>query len=198
MMTFEQAVLHRRSVYTLSSGSTVSDQRIEEILSTALMHSPTAYNSQSPRAVLLLGQHHAKLWSIVLETLRKIVPAEKFDRTEAKISTFAAGHGTILFFEDSAVTDKLIADYPSYAGTFPTWAMQHNGMLMSTVWTYLEAEGLGASLQHYNPLIDEEVKQHWGLPASWQLLAQMPFGTPTAQPGEKERIPGADRMKVFR
>ena len=28
----------------------------------------------------------------------------------------------------------------------------------------LEAAGLGASLQHYNPLIDDEVKKAWNLP----------------------------------
>ena len=53
------------------------------------------------------------------------------------------------------------------------------------VWTGLEAEGLGASLQHYNPLIDDEVKQEWNVPANWKLIAQMPFGNPTAAPGEK-------------
>ena len=30
-------------------------------------------------------------------------------------------------------------------------------MLQLVVWTALEAEGLGATLQHYNPLIDDEV-----------------------------------------
>ena len=42
---------------------------------------------------------------------------------------------------------------------------------------------IGASLQHYNPLIDNEVREHWGLPGQWQLIAQMPFGIP-AESGE--------------
>ena len=50
----------------------------------------------------------------------------------------------------------------------------------------LEDAGLGASLQHYNPLIDEEVRKAWSLPDDWKLIAQMPFGTPTAQPGPKD------------
>lgn len=196
-MTFEEAVKNRRSMYSISAQSTISDARIEELIATALRSSPTSYNSQSPRAVLLLGSHHQKLWSIVMETLRKQVPADKFPRTEAKINSFAAGHGTILFLEDTTVTQKLVEDNPTYKDTFPVWAMQHNGMLMCNVWTMLEAEGLGASLQHYNPLIDDEVRAQWNLPKDWKLLAQMPFGTPTAPADEKEFVPLETRFKLF-
>jgi Predicted oxidoreductase related to nitroreductase len=66
------------------------------------------------------------------------------------------------------------------------------------IWTSLESEGLGASLQHYNELIEEEVKKEWGMPNNWKLIAQMPFGKPTAQPGEKEYKPISDRVKVFK
>lgn len=31
------------------------------------------------------------------------------------------------------------------------------------VWTALETEGLGATLQHYNPIIDDEVKNEWNI-----------------------------------
>lgn len=196
-MSFEQALKNRRTMYALSAQSTISDERVEDILATCLRHSPTAFNSQSPRAVLLLGPHHQKLWDIVMETLRKIVPAENFDRTETKINGFAAAYGTILYFEDRSVTKQLADEYPEQKDTFPIWAMQQNGMLMCNVWTMLESEGLGASLQHYNPLIDEEVKAQWGIPDCWQLLAQMPFGTPTAPPEEKEFDPIHSRYKVF-
>lgn len=50
----------------------------------------------------------------------------------------------------------------------------------------LEDAGMGASLQHYNPLIDDEVRKAWNLPGDWKLVAQMPFGVPVAQPGSKE------------
>ena len=66
------------------------------------------------------------------------------------------------------------------------------------VWTALEAEGLGASLQHYNPLIDDEVKKEWNIPDNWKLIAQMPFGNPTSQAGEKEFQPLEDRVKFYK
>ena len=71
-------------------------------------------------------------------------------------------------------------------------------MLQFVVWTALEQTGLGASLQHYSPLIDEDVRNEWGLPENWKLIAQMPFGKPVAQPGEKQFSPLEARLKVFR
>ncbi|NFV72581.1 nitroreductase, partial [Clostridium botulinum] len=38
--------------------------------------------------------------------------------------------------------------------------------------------GFGASLQHYNELIEEDVKKEWNIPNNWKLIAQMPFGKP--------------------
>ena len=65
------------------------------------------------------------------------------------------------------------------------------------IWTMLEDMGLGASLQHYNPLIDDEVRRTWNLPGDWMLIAQMPFGTPTGEPGEKEFEDLSERIKIF-
>ena len=52
------------------------------------------------------------------------------------------------------------------------------------VWTSLEAEGLGASLR-LQPADRRKVKAEWNIPESWKLIAQMPFGKPVAEPGEK-------------
>ena len=52
--------------------------------------------------------------------------------------------------------------------------------------------------QHYNPLIDDEVKTEWNVPANWKLIAQMPFGNPTAAPGEKEFQPLEERVKFHK
>ena len=71
-------------------------------------------------------------------------------------------------------------------------------MLQFAVWTALEDEGLGASLQHYNPLIDDDVRAEWNLPASWRLLGQMPFGKPGGVPGPKDFLPIEDRVKVIK
>lgn len=160
---------------------------------------PSAFNSQSTRVVLLLGKSHKKLWNIVKDALRKIVPGEAFAKTEEKIdNSFACGYGTVLFFEDQKVVKGLQEAFPSYQENFPGWSLQTSAMHQLAVWVMLEDVGFGASLQHYNPLIDDEVRRAWNLPAHWHLIAEMPFGVPVNKPGEKEFQPLEERIKVFK
>lgn len=195
---FLSAVEGRRSYYGISKEVSVSDERIKEVLDHAVKHTPSAFNSQSARVVLLLGDHHDKLWDFVKEALRKIVPADQFGESEDKVNSFKAGYGTVLFFEDSAVIEGLQERFALYKDNFPIWSQQSSGMHQFVVWTSLELEGLGASLQHYSELIDEEVKKEWNLPSNWKFMAQMPFGKPVAPPSEKPMLPLEVRVKVFK
>ncbi|MCM3626480.1 nitroreductase family protein [Paenibacillus glycanilyticus] len=193
-----EAVKARRTYYAINNQSPISDDQIISLVQDAVKYSPSAFNSQSARVVVLLGENHDKLWNIVKEALRKIVPADQFASTEQRVDSFKAGHGSVLFFEDTTVVEGLQNQFPSYADNFPKWSQHSSAIVQYVVWTLLEEQGLGASLQHYNPLIDEEVKQAWNIPASWQLIAQMPFGTPTAEPGEKAFQPIDERVKIFK
>ena len=195
--SFNQAVESRRTYYAIGKDSKVSKEEIKNVVEHSVKHVPSAFNSQSARAVVLFGDNHDKLWEIVRETLRKIVPAEAFASTDEKVNSFQNGFGTILYFEDQSVVQGLQEAFPLYKDNFPIWSLQSDGMLQFTVWTALEELGLGASLQHYNPLIDDEVRSTWGLPGSWKLLGQMPFGVPLADPGAKEFSPLDARVKVF-
>jgi predicted oxidoreductase (fatty acid repression mutant protein) len=195
---FFTAVKHRRTIYGISKEKVVSEDRIQEIVGDAVLHTPSAFNSQSARVIVLFGRHHEDLWNITKEELRKIVPADNFGQTEQRINSFAAGYGSVVFFEDQAVIEGLQKQFETYKDNFPIWSNHSSGMLQFVVWTALELEGLGASLQHYNPLIDEEVRAKWNLPTAWKLIAQMPFGKPTQAPGDKEYKPLEERMKVFK
>ncbi|MNV79128.1 hypothetical protein D3C71_1726630 [compost metagenome] len=90
------------------------------------------------------------------------------------------------------------AQYELYKDQFPVWSEQSNGMLQHVIWTAFRLEGLGASLQHYNPLIDDEVRRTWNIPAEWSLKAQMPFGAIGKDATTKEFKPLDLRLKVFR
>ncbi|WP_234121314.1 nitroreductase family protein [Clostridium hydrogenum] len=195
---FFKAVEDRRTFYGISKESVVSDDRIKEIIEQAVKYTPSAFNSQGTRVVLLLGNQHDKLWDITKENLRKIVPADKFSSTEDKINSFKNGYGTVLFFEDNSVVEALQQQFALYKDNFPIWAQQTSGMHQYVVWTALEIEGFGVSLQHYNELIENDIKKEWSIPNSWKLIAQMPFGKPTAQPDEKQYKPLEDRIKVFK
>ncbi len=102
-----------------------------------------------------------------------------------------------MFFEDETVIDGMKQKFPLYADKFPVWALQSDAMLQYSLWVALEAEGLGANLQHYNPLIDERVAAEWKIPATWQLNAQLVFGGKTADAGPKDYLPLEERYKVF-
>ncbi|MBP1755951.1 MAG: hypothetical protein H6Q59_2349 [Firmicutes bacterium] len=195
--TFDQAVESRRTYYAIGKDTKVSTEEVKKVVDHAVKFVPSAFNSQSARVVVLAGENHDKLWEIARETLRKIVPAEAFASTDEKINSFKNGAGTLLFFEDQAVVQGLQDAFPLYKDNFPIWSLQSSGMVQFTIWTALENLGLGASLQHYNPLIDDEVHSTWSLPDNWKLLGQMPFGHPLADPGAKEYSPLEARVKVF-
>lgn len=197
--SFAEALKHRRTYYSISNDSPVMDEQLIHLIRTAVKHVPSAFNSQSTRVVLLLDGEHTKLWNIVKEALKKRISPDAFAATETKIDNcFACGYGTVLFLEDQAVVKGLQEAFPSYSSNFPTWSQHTSGMHQLAIWTMLEDLGLGASLQHYNPLIDEEVRRTWDLPDTWTLIAQMPFGLPTSEPGEKEVKELSDRIKIFR
>lgn len=197
--SFLEALAHRRSNYALSDASPISDERLEEILSEVLKHTPSAFNSQSTRLVLLLGKQHKRVWEIAKEELRKILPDEAYQSSAAKIdSQFGAGYGTVLFYEDQTVVKGLQEQYPLYADNFPVWSEHANAMHQFNVWTALTEEGLGVSLQHYNPLIDAALEKEFAIPAHWTLRGEMPFGTPLAAPAEKSYAPMAERLKIFK
>lgn len=196
--TFAEALEHRRSYYSIGSDSPVLDEEVVHVVREAVKYVPSAFNSQSTRIVLLLGDEHKKLWDIVKATLKERIPAEVYAGTEAKINgSFACGHGTVLYFEDTSVVKQLQESFPTYKDKFPAWSQQTSAMHQLAIWVMLEDLGLGASLQHYNPLIDDEVKRTWNLPEDWMLIAEMPFGTPTASPGEKEYRDLSERIKIF-
>ena len=193
----KEAIKHRRTYYSITNSSPVSDDEIVKIIEFAVKYVPSAFNSQSTRVVLLLGENHKKLWEITKSCLKKI---EKLSENSAKKidECFTAGYGTVLFYEDKSVVKSLQENFPSYKNKFPEWSHHTSAMHQFVIWTMLEDAGFGASLQHYNPLIDEEVSKEWGIDPSWELIAQMPFGKPLQEPGKKEFQPLEKRIKVYK
>ncbi|MGI6718084.1 MAG: nitroreductase family protein [Bacteroidales bacterium] len=197
--TFLNAIKNRRSYYNLTDKSNISDEQIIDIIHEIVKNAPSAFNSQSTRLVILLGENHKKFWNIVKDILKKIAKSEEaFVKTEAKINnSFLAGYGTVLFYEDQETVQKLQEKFPSYKENFVVWSQHTNAIHQILIWIALEDEGFGASLQHYNPLIDKAIEEEWGINHNWKLVAQMPFGIPADVPGEKSCITVEDRVKVF-
>ena len=195
--TFQEAMAHRRSYYALKNESPITDNEIIDIVHSAVKHVPSAFNSQSTRVVVLLHDKHQRVWEITKDVLREIVSAEAFGNTKNKIdSSFQSGYGTLLFYQDQRPVKALQEQFPRYADNFPIWSQHTNAMHQFAIWTMLEDAGFGVSVQHYNPLIDELVTKEFNIPAEWTLIAQMPFGAPAGEPGEKDYQPLSDRVLV--
>ena len=78
------------------------------------------------------------------------------------------------------------------------WTYEANGMLQYMIWQALAENEIGASLQHYNELIEDDVKKMLSLPDNWKILAQMPFGSIEKSPAEKTFLPLENRFKIFK
>ncbi|MBB5336913.1 nitroreductase family protein [Pectinatus brassicae] len=99
MRCFQEAVTNRRTNYALGKNIDVLPSQIIAVVEKMTKEVPSSFNMQSARVVVALNDNHNKIWQITKDTLRGIVPADKFAPTEAKIDSFAAAYGTVLFFD---------------------------------------------------------------------------------------------------
>ena len=196
-MSFLDHIKQRRTIYAVGKNVALTPEQIESVIKEAVSHSPSAFNSQTSRIVTLFGESHLQFWNVVRETLRKIVPDAAFEGTNAKINSFAAGYGTVLFYEDQDVVKSLQEQFALYADNFPVWSEHSSAIAQFAVWTALSEQNIGASLQHYNPIVDAEIAEIFDIPANWKLRAQLVFGSIEAPAGEKTFMAEADRFKTF-
>ncbi|WP_430371204.1 nitroreductase family protein [Stenotrophomonas geniculata] len=186
----------RRTQYAIGKNLLLSHAEIADIIKEAVQLAPSAFNSQSSRALILFGQQSNTFWQLVESALQPLVTPEAFEQTAKKLSGFAAGVGTVLFFEDQDVVEQLQEQFVLYADNFPVWSEHSTGIAQFAVWCALSDAGVGASLQHYNPLVDDAVRKEWNIPASWKLRAQMPFGSNEADFPAKTYMDEAKRFIV--
>ncbi|RSO30900.1 nitroreductase family protein [Acinetobacter lactucae] len=194
---FLELIKKRRSIYSIGKNLEHTSAKIEELIKEAVKHSPSAFNSQSSRVVILFNESHQNFWNIVLDVLKTIVPAQALAGTEQKIQSFAAGAGTVLFFEDQNVIKGLQEQFETYADNFSVWSEHSTAIAQFAVWSILAEQGIGASLQHYNPIIDEKINAAFDIPTQWKLRAQLVFGSIEGEAGEKAFIEDESRFKTF-
>ena len=197
LVTLQQAFDERRSIYALGNELPIAPRAIVNMAERVLLHTPSSFNSQSSRLVVLFGAEHQKLWDIAEKELRAAVGDGDFSGSKQKLDGFRASAGTVLFYEDKNVTESLQEQFALYADRFPVWAQQTSAMHQYAMWTELRTLNVGANLQHYNPLVDEDVAKAFSIPDSWELVAQMPFGNIVEPAGKKTYQPVNERMKVL-
>lgn len=203
-MSFVEALKNRRSIYALGRNVDASNDQIVALIKEVVRESPSSFNSQSSRTVILLDDEVSAFWNELVATdleatmKEQGVPAEAIEGTKAKLASFGAAKGTVLFFEDQDVVNGLQENFPLYAENFPFWSEQSTGIVSVNTWTALSADlGFGANLQHYNPVIDASVAAKYGVPVNWKLCGQLNFGSIEAPADDKEYMADEDRFKLF-
>ena len=195
-MEFREAVLARRSEYSLDARDVDADAVIARIRGIA-GSVPSAFNAQSARVLCLIGEDHRRFWEMVEDVLReRSRDPERFKGTQAKLAGFRAAAGTILFYEVDSRTRELMKAHPSYRDMFPQWAEHGNAMMQFAVWCAITDMGLGANIQHYNPIIDARAAEMLSVPDGYRLVAQMVFGRVTDPAGPKGKLSGDDIVSV--
>ncbi len=189
-MSIIDTLASRRTVYALSKELPVPVQTVIDTVTRATELVPDAFNMHSQRVAVVTGARQDALWDAIYEAFGGKVAREKIDG-------FKAAAGTVLYFTHEPTVAGMQEQFPRYAENFPVWAQQSNGMLQIAVWGALRELGVGANLQHYNPVIDEAVRDLLGLTADWRLVAQMPFGGIAAEPGEKPAEDVSARVRVY-
>lgn len=168
-MEYMDALAARRTQYVLNRTLPAAEEDVIAAITEAIRLTPDAFNMRSTRAVIAVGKQQDALWDAVYEAFGGKVAREKIDG-------FRAAYGTVLYWIDERVTAAMQEAFPRYAENFPIWANQASGMAQFNVWTALRTIGVGANLQHYNPVIDDSLRALFDLPREWKLAAQMPFG----------------------
>ena len=197
LVSLQQAFTERRSIYALGSNLPVKPQAIIDIAERTILNTPSAFNSQTTRLVVLFGQQHKQLWDITETHLRKAVGSNDFSGSKQKMDGFRAAVGTVMFYEDKEVIQSLQDKFELYADKFPIWAQQTSAMHQYAMWLELSALNIGANLQHYNPLINNDIASAFSIPKQWELVAQMPFGNIVEPAGEKTYQSASERIRVF-
>lgn len=179
MTNFTDLQTKRRSIYALGKDVELSNQELIDTIQGAVLNTPTAFNSQTSRVVILLDKE-----------------SDAFEGTKERLKGFAQAKGTILFYEDQDVVKGLQEQFPLYAENFPIWSEQGHGIALYATWLALAEKNIGMNVQHYNPLVDAQLAEKYDIPANWKLRSQAPFGQIVAPAGDKD-IQTEGRFKVF-
>ena len=111
MTYFTDLQTKRRSIYALGKDLELSNQELIETIQGAVLNSPTAFNSQTSRVVILLDEESDAFWNeIAYSELEKVTPSEAFGGTKERLAGFAQAKGTILFYEDNPLVDAQLAE----------------------------------------------------------------------------------------
>lgn len=188
MMDLLDLFKQRRSIYNIGKNTEYSIDEIVSRIRDAVAEAPSAFNSQTTRVVIITGEANDKHWDIIHDAQKSYMPAEMWERVSPRFENAKQGLGTVLIFEDRDEVAKM----PTNELRATLYKEQNAALVELIVGLTLTEMNLGTSLQHHNigyeQGFDKPIREALGLPDSYELNAQMPFGSIEQEYVNKPRI----------
>lgn len=197
MSQFTDLVQSRRTQYAIGNNTELTKEEIVARIREVAREIPSANNTQTTRLVVLFGDDHTNLWDHILDVQKDVLQGEMWDMMSGVMQGAKNGVGTILFFEDL----DAVANMPAQGARREAYKQNNNANTQYAIWLALTELGLGGSLQHMNvgheEGFDKSVLEMFNLPASYEMIAQMPFGSIEGDAYPKEYIEDEVRVQVI-
>ncbi|MGP6138610.1 MULTISPECIES: nitroreductase family protein [unclassified Jeotgalibaca] len=197
MSPFTELAKSRRTQYAIGNNTELTKEEITARLRAVAKEVPTAFNSQTSRLVVVFGEDNEKLWGHILDVQKDVLQGEMWDMMSGVMQGAKGAVGTVLFFEDL----DAVAAMPVQGARGEAYKQNNNANLQYATWLALTELGLGASLQHMNvghaEGFDKSILEMFNLPANYEMIAQMPFGSIEGEAFPKEYIADEVRVQVI-
>ena len=196
MATFADLIHKRRSVYEIGTNTEHTVDGVVEALRDIAGRLPSAGNSQTTRFVVVTGDKNDQVWDMLHEDQKVAMNPKMYEFFAPRFEQAKKGLGTVLMFESREKVENM--------GMSPDrnelYKENNHGIAAFGVWLLMTDLGLGTSLQHYNvgfkQGFDAKIRDFLGLPADYEMLAQMPFGS-IEEPGkEKPSTDAAEHVLI--
>lgn len=169
----------RRSIRRLRAGPFTAEMR--QRLLEAVRLTPSSYNLP-PWRVVLVQERRPELWAEIERGFRETLSEDRLERYLQRLDGFRDGVAVALVFVDRGVERELRERglEPEVAQSF---VLQALGMAQYGLWLALTAEGLVASLQHWDHLVGPRLARFAGLSEDqFGLVATIPIGYAAEDP----------------
>jgi len=197
MSDFLELVEKRRTIYALGTNSDLTKEEIEDRIRKVVKQVPSASNSQTSRVVVLFDEANDKFWDHIHDVQKDVLEGDMWEMMSGVMLGAKEAIGTILFFEDLDAVEAM----PAPSTRQEVYKQNNAANVQYALWLALREMDLGASLQHFNvgyeQGFDKGTKEMFDLPESYEMLAQMPFGSIEQETEPKEHIDADEQVKVF-
>ena len=193
---FVDGLKKRRAITSLGRRVSLDQEHLTKLIFEAVQTCPSAFTPSATRTILLLDGAHEQFWNIVSAQQKRVLSSAVIESAEMKIEQNRQALGTILFYEDQRTLYQLKKNKPLDADTFPKLSEQNSGIAQCAALSALSAQGLGTHLQHYGDL-NVLVAQHFAIDVSWQMKAQLVFGSIESESVIDNQQTAIEDFKIF-